>query len=78
MDLDIVGEWLGEVGLFKHSPLVTAPCLLAGGNFFSGGPPHHTANTGFQCRSLSSLAPAGDVIMSVGSWAPVVEAAPSI
>ena len=34
VDLEIVGECLGEVGLFKHSPLVTAPCLLAEGNFF--------------------------------------------
>ena len=75
---EIVGEWLGEVGLFKHSLLVTAPHLLAGGNFFLGGPPHHTANTGFLYMVLNSLAPARDVLIPVGGWASVVEAAPSI
>ena len=39
---EIVGEWLGQVGLFKHSPLVTAPCLLAGGQLLFRWPtsPH--------------------------------------
>ena len=73
-----MGECLSEVGLFKHSPLVTAPCLLAGDNFFLGDPPHHTANTDFQCMFLYSPAPVGDVLQSVRSWASVVEAASSI
>ena len=75
---EIVGEWLGEVGLFRHSPLVTSPCLLAGGSFFLGGSPHHIANTGFLYMFLNSLAPAGDVFKTHWGWTSVVEAAPSI
>ena len=32
VELEMVGECLGEVGLLKHSLPVTAPCLLARDN----------------------------------------------
>ena len=64
-----VGECLfSPWGLFKHSPLGTALCLLKWGNHNSNAPPLHTASTGWVCMSLQPPTLAVDFCLLAGEW----------